>query len=502
MVALAGRLGAIGDGAGLDGADFRQINRSGFGDGVNHYAHSMAWFEGRLYVGVTRATMHGRKVFLPRPDLVPWPVDCPDDLDQVDRRTEIWSYDPRRHDWQRVFKSPNVAGKHGRPCPRYIGFRGMAVYQAPSDTKPCLYISTWAPVPADPPDILRSADGLHFASAARPPFAPAVRSFRTLQVFNGRVHTTPTSSNTGTAQQRRQVGVSQDSVGGDSTIYASDNIETDRWFAVNEEGFGERANLTVFDMETFNGRLYAGTVNPRGLQLWRTEDSSVTPYRWRKVLERGAGRGPLNEAVGSLCEFKGALYVGTGIVNGGFHKGFKIGPAAPEILRVWPDDSWDLLMGAPRMSPEGPRYPLSGYSPGFDHFFTGYVWRMCVHEDWLYAGTFSWAMTLPYLPRQYWPEDILVLIRRWGLEELSYRYGGCALWRTPDGERWYPVTRDGFGNPYNWGIRTMKSTEHGLFVGTANPFGPTVAQKRHGEWAYVRNPRGGCEVFLGHKGAV
>jgi len=41
---------------GLRRRDFRRIARTGFGDGMNAYAHSMAWFNGHLYVGTTRGT--------------------------------------------------------------------------------------------------------------------------------------------------------------------------------------------------------------------------------------------------------------------------------------------------------------------------------------------------------------------------------------------------------------------------------------------------------------
>ena len=75
--------------------------------------------------------------------------------------------------------------------------------------------------------------------------------------------------------------------------------------------------------------------------------------------------------------------------------------------------------------------------------------------------------------------------------------GGFQLWRTADGVRWEPVTRDGFGNPYNFGARSLVSTPHGLFVGTANPFGPHIAVHDDRRWAYRANPRGGCEVWLG-----
>src|SRR3546814_9714660 len=38
----------------LTAEDFRLTARSGFGDGWNHYAHSMAAFRGTVYVGTTR----------------------------------------------------------------------------------------------------------------------------------------------------------------------------------------------------------------------------------------------------------------------------------------------------------------------------------------------------------------------------------------------------------------------------------------------------------------
>jgi hypothetical protein len=200
----------------------------------------------------------------------------------------------------------------------------------------------------------------------------------------------------------------------------------------------------------------------------------------------------------TLQVFKGALYVGTGILNGGYHRSAGVGPAAAELLRVWPDDSWELLVGDPRTSAEGIRYPLSGYAAGFDLLFNGYLWRMCVHDGWLYAGTFCWANCLPYLLLDAWPEDVLALVRRWGIDRLVRDHGGCELWRSADGEHWAPVTRSGFGNCYNWGVRNLASTPQGLFVGTANPFGPMIAQRQpDGRWQYVPNPRGGCEVWLG-----
>ncbi|MGQ0502994.1 MAG: hypothetical protein ACT4P0_10390 [Panacagrimonas sp.] len=469
--------------------DFRLTCLSGFGDGWNHYAHSMAWFRGKIYVGTSRASMAAMRMAVPPPNLKPWPIDAPDDLYAIDRRAEIWEYTPETETWRLAYKSPVVKGKLIAEVPSYIGLRGMAVIRSAGDAAPCLYVSSWSPHTAHTPDIIRSEDGLNFAPVKRPPWGPAVRACRTLQAFDGRVHTSPTAS--GSAK-----GYEQD-IGSEAVIYATDNLNEGRWQATNEVGFGNKANVTVFEMETYDGHLYGGTVNPyTGGELWKTR-GGAPPYQWTRVLHTGAYRGLHNEVAGSMCEFKGALYVGFGILNGGYHRAFNIGPSASEIVRVWPDDSWDLIMGESRMTPDGLKYPLSGLGAGFDCFFNGYVWRMSVHDGWLYAGTLNWANLLPYLPVNIWPEDVLSMVHRWDEERMVRQLGGSELWRTDDGVHWEPVTRSGFGNKFNWGIRNLVSTPHGLFVGTANPFGPRVAVKREGRWQYVPNARGGCEVWLG-----
>ena len=47
---------------------------------------------------------------------------------------------------------------------------------------------------------------------------------------------------------------------------------------------------------------------------------------------------------------------------------------------------------------------------------------------------------------------------------------GGDLYRTSNGVYWEPVFADGLGNSDNHSIRTLKSTDLGLFVGTENPF--------------------------------
>ena len=105
-----------------------RIAEGGFGDGWNAYPHSMAWFRGALYVGTTRANLCSIKAARP-PGFVFWPIRCPDDVYDIDRRAEIWRFDPGEGSWQRIYQSPwaDSAGL----VPRDIGYRGMRVSVAP-----------------------------------------------------------------------------------------------------------------------------------------------------------------------------------------------------------------------------------------------------------------------------------------------------------------------------------------------------------------------------------
>jgi hypothetical protein len=72
----------------------------------------------------------------------------------------------------------------------------------------------------------------------------------------------------------------------------------------------------------------------------------------------------LNQEAVSMIGFADALYIGTGIQNGGYDWRNKIGPAAAEIIRLNPDGSWDIVVGNPRLG----KQPVSG-------LFAGARWR-------------------------------------------------------------------------------------------------------------------------------
>lgn len=478
---------------GLMAPDFTRVATGGFGDGGNSYAHSMAWFRGKLHVGTVRhlfCLLKSSQPSLPH-FMDPWPVRVPKDIFTLDLRGQIWRYDPSDGRWDLVYRSPIVVGPRGHEVPRDLGYRGMAVFQGRSDREPALYVNTVSSDSRGPgAHILRSTDGEEFHVVSEAGLGdPSVSTFRTLIAFKGRLSVSPTGN-------RQAWNMAQSPV-----VLSSQDPVSKGWEPVSPPGFGDPNNLVIYEMESFHDHLYAGTFNAiEGYQVWKTKAEGEPPFRWTRVITDGAYRGKCNEIVVSMCVFNDALYIGSAIQNGGFDRTYRIGPAAAELIRIHPDDSWDLIVGNPRKTPDGMKVPLSGMGPGFDNFFSGYIWRMAAHDGWLYVGTFDWSVFLPYADRR---RQLLWLQRdlRWyGVESIVQSEGGFDLWRTRDGVHWVNITRNGLGNPFNYGARTMLSSPFGLFVGTANPFGPEVAARTSTSWTYVPNTYGGAEVFLGRTG--
>ena len=482
---------------GLSRGDFTQIAKGGLGDGHNSFAHSMAWFKGRLFLGTTRSNLCMLRVqssYVDTPLRV-WPVDCPKTLDglyKLDRQSQIWAYDPADGSWEMVYRAPMVEGRDGTQVAREIGYRSMSVYHGPDTDEPALYVSSWAPGKAPGGLLLRSTDGKAFHEVTPYGVVPdmPVSTTRSLTEFRGRMHFAPSA-------QRGQTGGQQNSAR--PVILAAKTPEEGGWVEVNPPGFGDDRNLSIFSLIAAGGQLYAGTLNPDGLLMCATDGQDAGDgtghYKWRMICTHGAGRGPLNQVATSSAWFNGALYIGTGIQGGGIDRVNKVGPAAAEILRINPDDSIDLIVGDRDETDE--RVPLSGLAAGFGHFFNGYMWAMGVHEGWLYCGSYDWSSTLRWAKMDDAPQKVKELMRLVGVEDIIAAEGGADLWRTADGENWMPVDRRGFGNPYNWGFRNVLSTPAGLMVGTANVFGPTVAVPDGDGWRYVDNPDGGLEVWRG-----
>lgn len=475
---------------GLSPDDFKKICVNGFGDPYNSYPHSMAWFDGKLYVGTTRANFCLRKTALGPTNIDIWPVECPDQwYDLRDHMcAQIWRYDPENGTWEYVFRSPIIEGKKGELIPREMGFRGITVFKGKSDEKPALYIGPYSPRKSHGPHIIRSVDGKNFEIVSKPGIIGLpITTIRSLVSFKGKLFTAPAGRAKGNPN-----------TSGEIVILASDDPAKGKWFRVNKQRLGGLDNQSIFELAPLGDYLYAGTLNNNGFELWRTDAEGDPPYSWEKVLEKGAYRGSLNQAAVSLIEFKGYLYIGTGIQHGGFDIVNNIGPASPEVIRINTDGNWDLIVGNERETSQGYKQPLSGFVAGFNNFFNGYFWRMEVHNGWLYLGTFKWSNMLRYIDKKNMIPLVRRLINSLGIENIVQNLSGAELYRTYDGENWLPVTVNGFDNYYNYGIRTMASSPLGLFVGVVNPFAPKVAVKKDKKWVYQDNKRGGLEIWLGN----
>nr|MBP7322494.1 methyltransferase domain-containing protein [Deltaproteobacteria bacterium] len=388
-----------------------------------------------------------------------------------------------------VYTVPFVRGIEGYDVPLAWGLRGMTVFKGPHDPEPALYIPATAPSQRPEAVLLRSRNGLDFEIVSEPGLGmknPTPRSLRSIVPFKGRLFTAPAMG-----QEKGQTCTF-----GSAAIFVSDDPDQGDWKLANPPDFGNPNNVAVFTMIAFGNYLYAGTTNiQEGFELWRTEAEGKPPFRWERVLTRGAYRGKFNQIGGIVGNIGDYAYIGTGIQSGGHDRKFKVGPAAPEILRVAPDGSWDVVMGEPRQTPDGLKVPLSGMGPGFNRFHCGYIWYGQPHDGWLYVGTFDWGPYTFFAKLNEMPKQVSSNLQ--AFQSNLRRRGGFEMWRSADGVTWIPVTRNGFGKYMDVGIRTMKSTPYGLFVGILNDFGPEVAVPRLGGWRYERNPDCGLQIYLG-----
>ena len=240
-IAAVNRLGIR---PGLRRGDFKRVAQGGFGDGLNAYAHSMAWFNGHLYVGTTRGNFPFMKARLPI-GMDVWPVECPEVPFDLDMHAEIWRYAPLDDRWERVFKAPTIIGSHGKPIPRELGLRGMLVYDGRADQPAALFVTTWSPARGPGPLVLRSEDGRHFEPTCEPGLTGLpVTTIRTITQFKGRMFTTPAGSRGGNPN-----------VSAHSVVYETSDPAHGGWEPVCDFGFGDPNNKTIFEMAGFGDYL-------------------------------------------------------------------------------------------------------------------------------------------------------------------------------------------------------------------------------------------------------
>lgn len=191
------------------------------------------------------------------------------------------------------------------------------------------------------------------------------------------------------------------------------------------------------------------------------------------------------------------------------------------LYRMDKNENMELVVGnSTKMFPNG---SLSGLKSGFGRNENQYIWRMEVYDGKLYVGTHDASSLLECLgqfvngnllkrtPSEWkdqWnylkalmkalatvdpngtgnPDTLAqtikfsynfvfknITVRNMAsaiklLNYLRTAKRGFDLYVTEDGVNFETITIDGFGDPYNHGLRVFATTDQGLCLGTANPF--------------------------------
>ena len=182
------------------------------------------------------------------------------------------------------------------------------------------------------------------------------------------------------------------------------------WVTIASSGFGDPNNRGVCAMCVYNSKLYAGTYNENGCEVWCYDGR-----QWTQVNTDGFGD-KNNKNAQAMAIYNSKLYVGT----------------SGALVWCFDGSNWTQ---ANKETLGNKDFPTS-------------VESMAVYGSKLYAGTFgpqSPASDSPVKP-------------------------GCAVWRY-DGKEWTQVAKEGFGNGNNSAASSMASCESRLFVGTYNQEG-------------------------------
>ena len=254
----------------------------------------------------------------------------------------------------------------------------------------------------------------------------------------------------------------------------------------------ERTRSGAANLIVYNDHLYIGEYNDEEIALER-------------ILFAKTGKNADGQFGGGLdCRF----------INANLEQSVK-------LYRMDRDENMELVVGnATKMFPNG---SLSGLGSGFGRNENQYIWRMQVYDGKLYVGTFDTSSVLECVgqfvngnlltrtPAQWktqW-EYLKTLMKALQATDpdgngnpdtlaqtikFSYKFvfenitvgniasairllnymrkakQGFDLYVSEDGVNFQTITVDGFGDPYNHGLRVFAATDQGLCLGTANPF--------------------------------
>jgi len=472
------------------------MSTGGFGDRLNSYAWSMTDFKGDLYVGTGRYVdtfgpmweLIGGALFPgTRPPQLPDAPDVPFMQDWTTTRVngipvvtdetkfnawkassyaEIWKYSHDTRAWSRVYQAHDTPSfvlnatthKMTYTVSSAMGFRKMDVVgNSAGDQIMYAFVGgfTLALPGANAPLILASKDGTNWVGVPTP--AGMGQQTRSSAVFNGKLY----------------VGVDHASSTVHTSVWCTD-VDIDdptnvSWEKVLDFDAKDATNSGIVSLASFNGKLYVGTQNVGGFQVWC---GSGTPGidDWQKVVSDG-GVDKYNAWAGTMKVFNNYLYVGSislpYLGGSSAFKGF-------DILRIDTKNKWQLMVGGGTPASPVPGYEkvrsLSGQKSGFGNQMNFYCWSMEVFRNKLYVGTFDATLFLRYLKDYTGPLPSQLQTIKALAPILVACDGGADLWETTNGTSWTNDTKTGYSHADNYGLRTMEVFDNSLILGFNNPF--------------------------------
>lgn len=254
----------------------------------------------------------------------------------------------------------------------------------------------------------------------------------------------------------------------------------------------ERTRSGAANLIVYNGYLYIGEYNDEEIALER-------------ILFSKTGKNANGQFGGGLdCSF----------INANLDQ-------SVNLYRMDTNEDMELVVGnSTKMFPNS---SLSGLGSGFGHKENQYIWRMEVYDGKLYVGTFDTSSLLQVLGQfvngdllkqtpEAWKSqweylkalmkalqeadpdgngnantlaNTIKFANAFVFQNISVRniassikllnylrkaQRGFDLYVSEDGVNFQTITTNGFGDPYNHGLRVFAATDQGLCIGTANPF--------------------------------
>lgn len=409
--------------------------------------------------------------------------------------------------WELVYTSP-IEGTIGMP--RHMGYRVMKRY-TDAGGKTALYVGTTGFIPELPVEILMFSDDFNPAKdepivVFRHVSSGEENSIRSLDAHDGYLVV---------GMMNGDIWITNNPESQGADLYprpdiwkkiADKSVFTALGLTDKDEGQDEDISLPSLNWQflSFNGYLYTTTyyLNTRdtdgGFWMFKGKPQGDPlvggNWKWEKTMSGGAGN-PMNEIAG-LFRFGEYVYVGT-LFGLPYHLGEgradiivdRFSYPKAEIYRFDKNDRWEMVIGDPGKNSLFDKR-LGNYAAGFNspekvdasgknYTLNFYVWWMQEYNGRLFCSTFDIGIFLEFLSplidvmfpgfseefKKELKDNILFL-----QEDNKDNPPGADVFVTSDGVNFSPVTRDGFNDPFNYGIRTLKATSEGLMAGTANPF--------------------------------